>query len=110
MEIAGGDARYCEIFLITGEPGKLEADVYNTLTLNDCPADKWKALNPEALKEEFKVSAVFKNGPRFWVVHKTFVLKTGKMYTDKRDFGGIEAFYAGTVKLPPDFGKGLVAY
>jgi len=70
----------------------------------------WKVLNPEALKEEFKVSAVFKNGPRFWVVHKTFVLKTGKMYTDKRDFGGIEAFYARTVKLPPDFGKRLVAY
>jgi hypothetical protein len=71
---------------------------------------RWKALNPEALKEEFKVAAVFKNGPRFWVVHKTFVLKAGKMSTDKRDFGGIEAFYAATVKLPPDFRKGLVAY
>jgi hypothetical protein len=64
------NARYCEIFLIKGEPGNLEADVYNTLGLNTCPPDQLKALDSEALKQQYHALGVFKNGPRYWVVDK----------------------------------------
>jgi arylsulfatase len=58
-------------------------------------ANDLAAKHPEKLKELQDLFLVMHE-----VVHETFVLKTGKMYTDKRDFGGIEALYAGTVKLP----------
>ena len=36
------DARYCEIIPVMRNGLHLEATVYNTLGLNDCPASVWK--------------------------------------------------------------------
>src|SRR5262245_46113458 len=47
------NARYCEVFVVTGILTRIEGRVYNTLGLNDCPADQWAALDPDALKGQF---------------------------------------------------------
>ena len=66
--------RYCEIFLIGGNPFDLEGAVYNTTELNigadkrdSCPAEMWSKVDTKALKDEFHVLGVFKNGPRYWM-------------------------------------------
>jgi len=66
--------RYCEIFLIGGNPFDLEGAVYNTTELNigadkrdSCPAEMWSKVDAKALKDEFHVLGVFKNGPRHWM-------------------------------------------
>ncbi|MCX4461738.1 hypothetical protein OG585_53620 (plasmid) [Streptomyces sp. NBC_01340] len=53
------NARYGEFFLISaGDEGGLRADVYNTTGLNDCPPEKWSALDPQTLARDTGVSAV----------------------------------------------------
>ena len=44
-------ARYGEVLLVTGRLNRIEATVYNTLGLNDCPDDLWRALDAEAIKK-----------------------------------------------------------
>src|SRR5664279_2745118 len=67
--------RYCEIFLIGGNPitKDLQGAVYNTTALNDaghpqdtCPADMWAQVDIEQIKKQYDVLGVFKNGPRYW--------------------------------------------
>jgi hypothetical protein len=67
--------RYCEIFLIGGNPitKDLQGAVYNTTALNDsanprdtCPADMWAKVDAEQLKKQYDLLGVFKNGPRLW--------------------------------------------
>ncbi|MEM1112174.1 MAG: haloalkane dehalogenase [Pseudomonadota bacterium] len=60
--------RYCEILLVSLPGGVLQAEVYNTIGLNNCPQDQWDALDADAIAEEFMVIAAVKNGPRFWLM------------------------------------------
>lgn len=84
------DARYGEIFII--KPDGLE--VYNTTGLNDCPAELWDRLDPEAIKKQFGAMAVQKNGPHFWMMDRQ-TLSLG----EKASFGGIEARWAARAPL-----------
>jgi len=65
--------RYCEVFLIGGNAltKDLKAAFYNTTDLNGqansrdaCPAGLWDKVDAEALKKQYDVLGVFKNGPR----------------------------------------------
>ena len=57
--------RYCEIIY---SPDYVDFYVFNTTTVNDCPAQWWKSLSTNNLKKELKASYVFLNGPRYWVI------------------------------------------
>jgi len=101
--------RYCEVFLIGGNPvtKDLSAGVYNTTDLNNkadsrdsCPADMWAKVDPEAQKKQYNVLAVFKNGPRYWM-YDWIELPVGT----QRDFNGLQARWLAHVQLPKDFGK-----
>src|SRR5215469_13163065 len=59
------DARHGMISLIRGAGHQLHVAVYSTLGLNDCPLDKWHPLDAERLAKEFRVAAVYLNGPGF---------------------------------------------
>jgi hypothetical protein len=61
-------ARYGEVFLVTVRWLRVEASVYNTLGLNDCPDDLWKELDPRQIKAEHKARAVILNGPRYFLM------------------------------------------
>src|SRR5689334_22620284 len=69
--------RYCEILIINGPITKLTGTVYNTAGLNDCPADQWKALNPDAIKKQTKALAVVMNGPRYFLMDRTALKNPG---------------------------------
>ncbi|MBT2369316.1 hypothetical protein J7E88_29435 [Streptomyces sp. ISL-10] len=93
------DERYGEVLLISpDERGGLKAAVYTTYGLNDCPLDKWNALDAGALAAEFGVPAVFLNGPRFWTIDEVTTYAWG----DVEKFDGLEARWAAEVRIPPD--------
>jgi len=101
--------RYCEVFLIAGNPitKDLKAVFYNTSELNNaanpkdtCPAPLWAKVDAKALKKEYNVLGVFKNGPRGWA-NDWIELPVGT----ERDFNGLKARWMGEVQLPKDFGK-----
>jgi len=105
MRFAGlNNYRYCEVFLIGGNPFDLEGAVYNTTDLNNaadkhdsCPADMWSKVDAKALKDEFHMLGVFKNGPRHWM-YDWIELPVGAQ--DSLD--GLQARWFAQVKLPPN--------
>ena len=101
--------RYCEIFLIGGNPitKDLQGAVYNTTALNDaghpqdtCPADMWAKVDIEQLKKQYDLLGVFKNGPRYWM-YDWIELPVGTQH----DFNGLQARWFAQVQLPKDFKK-----
>ncbi len=109
--------RYCEVFLIGGDAvtKNLKAAFYNTTELNNeenardsCPAALWDRVDPEALKKQYRVLGVFKNGPRYWAMD-WIELPVGT----QRDFDGVQARWMGRVSLPKGVNlaqKGSSAY
>jgi hypothetical protein len=71
------NVRYCEILVAKRHGTSATASVYNTLGLNDCPAEKWNALNPDKLKKELKAMAVIMNGPRYFIMDRNAILDPG---------------------------------
>jgi metal-sulfur cluster biosynthetic enzyme len=62
------NVRYCEVLPVVLKQGKLVASVYNTLGLNDCPEDAWKAMDVNAIRKQFGAVEVELNGPRYWMM------------------------------------------
>ncbi|MFE3639124.1 hypothetical protein [Streptomyces sp. NPDC059168] len=94
------NARYGEIFLLSpGQGGTLRAEVYNTTGLNDCPPERWSALDANSLAREAEVPAVWLNGPRFWLMDRITVFQVG----DVRSFQGLEARWVAAMDLPAGF-------
>ena len=83
------DVRYCEIIPVTRDRAKVTSWVYNTLGLNDCPAEQWDVLTEDAVNAEYGSVAAKLNGPRYWVIDKLVAsgsTESGQTFT----FGGIE--------------------
>ncbi|MBC7971274.1 MAG: hypothetical protein H7Z11_14335 [Verrucomicrobia bacterium] len=83
------DFRYCEVLPVFRDRLTLTVEVYNTMGLNDCPADLWAKLDADALSQQYGSTATKLNGPRYWVFNQTTAgseTAAGKVV----DFGGIE--------------------
>ena len=91
-------ARYGEIFLIRSQEGQLTAAVYNTTGLNDCPAAKWRSLDPGTLAKDFGVPAVYLNGPRFWTMDQITAHGAGEILS----FDGLDARRVAELPIPPE--------
>ena len=89
-------ARYGEVLLITGRLNRIEATVYNTLGLNDCPDDLWRALDTDAIKRAYRARAVILNGPRYFLMDKIAIADPGQ---EIFDFGGLRMRRLATVPL-----------
>ena len=89
--------RYGEVLLVTpGEAGP-QATVYNSYPLNDCPAELWSALDPQAIAAENGAAAALLNGPRYWLMNSIEKEPQGPQIT--KNFGGIEMIQQATVLL-----------
>ena len=89
--------RYGEVLLVTpGEAGP-QATVYNSFPLNDCPAQLWSALDPQAIAAENGAAAALLNGPRYWLMNAIEKAVQGPRVT--KTFGGIEMLQQATVLL-----------
>jgi hypothetical protein len=62
--------RYCEVLLAFFEGGSIEAQVWGTQGLNDCPEAGWASVDPIAVRTEFGATAVVLNGPRHWLIDR----------------------------------------
>jgi hypothetical protein len=81
------NVRYCEILVAKRHGGSATAAVYNTLGLNDCPADTWNTLDANKLKKELHATMVILNGPRYFVMDRNALLHPGDVAT----FDGLQA-------------------
>src|SRR5215212_2532159 len=90
-------ARYGEVLLVTGRLNRIEATVYNTLGLNECPDDVWRTLDPEAIKKTYRARAVILNGPRYFLMDKVSIADPGE---EIFDFGRLQMRQLATVPLP----------
>lgn len=79
--------RYCEVLVVRKHFFSTTADVYNTLGLNDCPAEKWASLDTDKLKKEWNVAAIVLNGPRYFIMDRNAIEKPGKV----ESFDGFDA-------------------
>ena len=62
------NVRYGEVLAVFARDNKLEAEVYGTQMINDCPDELWKTLDPAVIASEMSALAVKLNGPRYWVL------------------------------------------
>lgn len=89
--------RYGEVLLVkVGESGP-QATVYNSFPLNDCPAELWSALDPQAIAAEHGAAAALLNGPRYWLMNAIEKRPQGPQETET--FGGIEMIRQATVAM-----------
>lgn len=95
------NARYCEVLVVHGNLLSAKAGVYNTIGLNDCPEDKWAALDPNKLKKEFKALQVVLNGPRYFVMDRNALKNTGPGERKMDTFGGIPMRLLAYVEVHP---------
>ena len=81
------NVRYCEVLVVRKHFFSTTADVYNTLGLNDCPAEKWASLDTAKLKKEWNVTAMVLNGPRYFIMDRNAIENPGKV----ESFDGLDA-------------------
>lgn len=89
--------RYCEIMPVTQKFLTLTVTVYNTVGLNECPAEQWNQLDADELARQFGAKLVKMNGPRYWVLDG--IEGSGSSAGgEKIDAGGIEMQYRAQVQ------------
>jgi hypothetical protein len=89
--------RYGEVLLVEITEAGPRATVYNSFPLNDCPAELWSKLDPQALATENGAAAALLNGPRYWLMND--IEKQPQGPQERKTFGGIEMIKQATVAL-----------
>jgi hypothetical protein len=90
--------RYGEVLVVYLRDGGLEAEVYGTQMLNDCPQELWETLDPDAIATEMGAVAVKLNGPRHWMLDGLGT-KVALVEPVLRDFNGLTTRRIATVDL-----------
>lgn len=89
--------RYCEIFTVTApNPPSFQVDVFNTIGLNDCPADKWAAVDYDEVKAQTGALGAKPNGPRRWLIDSIEGGKAGEKLT----LSGLDVRHVGVLTVP----------
>lgn len=94
------DLRYCEVLPTYRDGDTLRTEVWNTMGLNDCPADAWAALDADTLKDELGTVQVMLNGPRYWLMDGIVPLGEATATGKRADFGGIPMELRATLETP----------
>ena len=89
-------ARYGEVLLVRGRLNRIEATVYNTLGLNDCPDELWRALDAEAIEKAHRARAAILNGPRYFLMDAIAIADPGSEIVT---FGELRMRPLATVRL-----------
>jgi hypothetical protein len=101
--------RYCEILAVTEVDGTNIADVYNTIELNDCPAESWDALDTGAVATDLGVTIALRNGPRYWAIDQIEKQRAeGEIPITSLD--GLEMRAVATVDVGPSLADAATRY
>lgn len=92
------NVRYGEVLLVKGGLTHLDATVYNTIGLNDCPEELWKMLDADNIKKEFKAHAAILNGPRYFMMDANAI--DLEQSPEVVSFNGLQMRPLATVRLP----------
>jgi hypothetical protein len=60
--------RYGEVLAAYLTDEGIQAHVYGTQMLNDCPQELWGQLDADAIAEQMDAVLVKLNGPRYWML------------------------------------------
>jgi hypothetical protein len=80
--------RYGEVLSVFLTDEGLQAHVYGTQMINDCPQELWEKLEPDAIAKEMDAVLVKLNGPRYWMLDG-LGSKAQPIEPIMREFGGI---------------------
>ena len=80
--------RYGEVLAAYLTDEGIQAHVYGTQMLNDCPQELWEQLDADAIANEMEAVLVKLNGPRYWVLDG-LGSKAQPIEPVMREFGGI---------------------
>ena len=97
--------RYGEILAAYLRDTGLEADVWGTQMLNDCPQELWETLREDDLAKELEAVFIKLNGPRFWVLDGLGT-KVATAEPTLREFNGLLMRRIATVPLGGDKPRG----
>ncbi|WP_144670270.1 hypothetical protein [Arthrobacter sp. U41] len=99
-----------EIFLMKGQPASLDAQVFNTTGLNQCPPELFDAIDVDALAGETGSDTVWKNPRRFWMMDHLTIALVG----EPRDLQGLKFNFVARMQMPVNFtpgaGQAALAY
>jgi hypothetical protein len=93
--------RYGEVLAVYVRDTGLQAEVYGTQLLNDCPQELWETLDAAAIAAEMGAAFVKLNGPRHWVLDG-LGQKVAVVEPVLRDFNGLTMRRIATVDLGDD--------
>ena len=97
--------RYGEVLAMFLRDTGLEAEVYGTQMLNDCPQELWETLNAEEIAKEMGAVFTKLNGPRYWVLDG-LGSKVAVVDPVFKDFNGIQMRRIATIPIGADFAAG----
>ncbi len=80
--------RYGEVLAAYLTDEGIQAHVYGTQMLNDCPQELWEQLDADAIAKEMEAVLVKLNGPRYWMLDGLGT-KAQPIEPVLREFGGI---------------------
>lgn len=97
------NSRYCEFLLVSQFAPTIQADVFNTVGLNECPLDEFAAASPNPAEKGYRLVA--KNGPSRWTIDGLLTVPEGEPV----DMDGLETRNIGTLSppsaVPPPFAE-----
>jgi hypothetical protein len=104
--IGGGplfNFRYCEILLAYPRAGQIEAEVWGTQGVNQCPQPLWDALDFGDIAAEYGALLAVANGPRFFVTDSTSAsaISSPGDDTEIRVYGDLPMRFLTTVSVAP---------
>jgi hypothetical protein len=97
--------RYGEVLAVYLRDTGLEAEVYGTQMLNDCPQELWESLDADAIAKDMGAVFVKLNGPRYWLLDG-LGSKVAVVDPVFKDFNGIQMRRIATIPLGADFAAG----
>lgn len=97
--------RYGEVLAVFLRDTGLEAEVYGTQMLNDCPQELWETLDAEAIAKDMGAVFAKLNGPRYWLLDG-LGSKVAVVDPVFKDFNGIQMRRIATISLGADFAAG----
>ena len=84
---------YCEVIPWFETEGAFCAEVYNSMTFNDCPDDEFLNLDQQQVTEDLNAKTVYLNGPRHWLmneIERESVGNDAALEEKIQTFGGIQ--------------------
>lgn len=97
--------RYGEVLAMYLRDTGLEAEVFGTQMLNDCPQELWDALDADAIARDMGAVFVKLNGPRYWLLDG-LGSKVAVVEPVFKDFNGLQMRRIATIPLGADFATG----